>query len=101
MQIDEHKALRDAARAAKAAAVLNDELISEAFKTLEDAYVAAWRSTTIENVSGREKLFLAINVIGKVKEHLSRVVADGKLAEADLRALAQVGERKKAWHEVR
>jgi hypothetical protein len=32
----------------------------------------------------REKLYLAYNVVGKVKEHLAAVLADGNLAAKEL-----------------
>lgn len=86
---------------ARAQALLENPLLSDAFKALEDAYTAAWRSTTIDDVAGREKLFLAINIVGKVRDHLTKVAADGKLAAAELRQIAQAAERPKAWHEVR
>jgi hypothetical protein len=35
-------------------------------------------------------LFLAINVLGKVRDHLASIVANGKLAEAELRELARL-----------
>ena len=86
-----------AGRGARAERLLSDELLTESFKALEDAYTAAWRSTTIDDVAGREKLFLAINIIGKVQAHLSRAVSNGKLAEAELRQIAEAGERKKRF----
>lgn len=85
------------ARAARAQRLLDDELLVEAFTSLEGAYTAAWRSTTIDDVSGREKLFLAINVVGKVRDHLQGVVNNGKLAAAELKQLAETAERKKRF----
>lgn len=35
-------------------------------------------------------MFLAINVLGKVRDHLASIVANGKLAEAELRELARL-----------
>ena len=32
---------------------------------------AAWRATTIDDAAAREKLFLSINVVGKVRDHLT------------------------------
>jgi hypothetical protein len=40
------------------------------------------------------KLFLAINIVGKVRDHLSKIISNGKLAAAELKALAEVAERK-------
>lgn len=84
-------------RAAQAQRLLDDKMLSEAFKGLEEAYTAAWRATTIDDISGREKLFLAINVVGKVRDHLTAIVNNGKLAQAELKQLAQMAERKKRF----
>lgn len=84
-------------RAQAARSLLESDLLNEAFKGLEDAYTAAWRGTTIDDVSGREKLFLAINVIGKVRDHLTSAVSNGSIAEAEIRALRETAERKKRF----
>ena len=85
------------ARARRAEALLNDDLLQECFKTLEDTSTAAWRGTTIEDVGAREKLFLAINVVGKVRDHLTTVINNGKLAAAELKELADLAERKRLF----
>ena len=72
------------ARGARAEALLGNELLREAFKTLEDDYTAAWKSWAAADTVGRERLWLAVNVLGKVRDHLARVVADGKLAQREL-----------------
>ena len=95
--IDESKLTQDAARATRAANLLGNDLLVEAFKGLEDAYTAAWRQTTIDDVMGREKLFLAINIVGKVRDHLTAIVSNGKIAQAELKALAETAERKKRF----
>lgn len=94
---DESTLERAAARAARAEALLDDELLSESFDALEKSYVAAWRATTIDDAAGREKLFLAINIVGKVRDHLAGVVANGKLARAELKELAETAERRKRF----
>jgi len=98
---DEFALQRAAAKAARAQGLLEDELLKEAFASLESAYTSAWRSTTIDDVTGREKLFLAINIVGKVRDHLAAIVSNGKLAAAELRQLAETAERQKRWPEVR
>ena len=99
--IDEDKLTRDASKAARASNLLENDLLAEAFDGLEKAYSAAWRATMIDDVSGREKLFLAINVVGRVRDHLHSVVNNGKLAAAELRTLAETAEREKKWADVR
>ena len=85
------------ARALRAQDLLDNELLTEAFRTLEDNYASAWRSTAIDDVQGREKLFLAINIVGKVRDHLNTTVANGKLAQAELADLARTAERRKRF----
>jgi hypothetical protein len=82
---DENRLDAAAAKALRAQDLLDNELLAEAFAALEGSYASAWRGTSIDDVSGREKLFLAINVVGKVRDHLDSVVANGKLAQAELR----------------
>lgn len=95
--VDEHALLRATRKAGPAARLLEDETLKEAFTSLEEAYTQAWRRTTIDDVASREKLFLAINVVGKVRDHLSAIVINGKLAQAELDELARLAERKKRF----
>ena len=84
-------------KAARAQELLDNELLTETFEALEENYTAAWRATVIDDVAGREKLFLAINIVGKVRDHLNAVVANGKLAQAELKELAQIAERRRRF----
>ena len=95
--MDEIKLGEAATKAIRAQDLLDNELLTEAFKSLEDNYTAAWRASTIDDTGAREKLFLAINIVGKVRDHLAAVVADGKLAQAELKDLAQTAERRKRF----
>jgi hypothetical protein len=94
---DENRLDRAGAKGIRVQELLDNELLTEAFKGLEDNYTAAWRATTIDDVAARERLFLAINIVGKVRDHLAATVANGKLAQAQLKELAQVAERRKRF----
>jgi len=94
---DEGKLEQAAAKAVRAQDLLENELLSDAFRSLEDTYTAAWRATVIDDVAAREKLFLAINIVGKVRDHLAAIVTNGKLAQAELKQLAQTAERRKRF----
>jgi hypothetical protein len=94
---DSFKLQQDAARGARAKQLAENELLQEAFANLEESYVAHWRATKIDDVIGREKLFLAINVVGKVRSHLTSVMTNGRLAEKELQDLAALAERKKLF----
>lgn len=95
--IDESQLAAAGARALRAQELLDNDLLIEAFKTLEDNYASAWRSTALDDMQGREKLFLAINIVGKVRDHLSAAVANGRLAQAELAELARTAERRKRF----
>ena len=94
---DDSQLAAAAERALRVRELLDNELLTAAFKTLEDNYASAWRSTAIDDVQGREKLFLAINIVGKVRDHLNAAVANGRLAQVELAELARTAERKKRF----
>jgi hypothetical protein len=97
MMTDEANLNEVATRGVRVEELLDNELLGEAFSALEASYISAWRATGIDDSSGREKLFLAINIVGKVRDHLGSIVANGKLAEAELKELARVAERRKRF----
>ena len=80
---------RDIARGARAKALIDNELLAESFSRLEADYIAAWRITPARDTDARERLWQAVNVLGKVREHLARVAADGKLAHRELDELVK------------
>jgi hypothetical protein len=85
------------ARGARARALLEHELLIEAFQGLEQSYTAAWRATKIDDVAAREKLYLAINIVGKVRDHLTAVANNGTLGEIELKELVEVAERRRRF----
>lgn len=94
---DEGKLSQAAAKGARASALIENDILSEAFKALEDTYTAAWRTNVpATDMAGRERLFQAINIVGLVRDHLTAVINNGKLAAADLKELAET-ERKKRF----
>lgn len=94
---DETKLSRDTTRGMRAKALLENDVLNETFKILEDSYIQFWRATRPEDELGREKAYIAINVIGKVQQHLQSVIANGTLAQAELNKLHADTERKKRF----
>lgn len=82
--VDEIALNRAISRRAKAEALLRDELLTEGFTNLEAAYVKAWRESDPRDDAGREKLFLAVNMVSKVRSHLMTVIDNGKIAQQQL-----------------
>ncbi len=71
-------------RALHAERLLQDELFNEAFRELEAQYLSTWKATPMRDVATREKLWLAISVLGSVKGHLMKILNDGRVAQSDL-----------------
>src|SRR5262245_25256090 len=84
----EDKLQTSIARGARAEALLKNELLQEAFATLERDYIEAWKISPARDTDGRERLWQAVNIVGKVRDHLVKVVNDGKLARRHLNELS-------------
>lgn len=90
---DELKLNRDISRRARAEALQRDELLLEGFASLEARYVEEWRVTNFRDTDARERLWQAVNVLRKVKDHLAKIVADGVLAQREIDDLAAKRKR--------
>jgi predicted metal-dependent hydrolase len=90
---DEIKLNADLARRASAQALLENEILREAFVRLEERYVEEWRVSQFRDTDARERLWQAVNVLRKVKDHLAKVVSDGTLAQREIDQLAEKRKR--------
>lgn len=93
---EEQKAIKDVQRAGQAQLLLEHPLLKEAFEKLEAEIMTRWRETgTAESETyKRERLWLAVNLLAKIKDGLRSVVENGKVAKA---TLAQIeGKRQQA-----
>ena len=93
--MSEDKLQRDIDRGARAAELLRNELLQASFATLERDYIEAWKITPARDTDGRERLWQAVNIAGKVRDHLVKVANDGKLAQRHLNELAQPQQAKR------
>jgi hypothetical protein len=89
------KLYRDIVRGARAKALIDDELLAEAFVRLDADYIAAWRTTPVRDTDARERIWQATQIVGKVRDHLSAVLNNGKLARRQLDELAARASRKR------
>ena len=74
----------DLERAEQAQSILEHPLFSAAFEELEQAYIEAWGNSRSSASEERERLYMALNLLGAVRVHLEGVIAGGALARADL-----------------
>ncbi len=89
----EAKLNSDLARRARAEALLENDILQEAFARLEERYVEEWRVSQFRDTDARERLWQAVNILGKVKDHLAKIVSDGKLAQREIDQLTQKRKR--------
>lgn len=74
-------------RAQEAKALLENELLNSAFETIHDQIMDAWNNSAVRDTEGRERLFMAVQILGKIEGFLREFVTTGKLAAIQLEAL--------------
>ena len=74
----------DQRRGAEARALLDSPALDEAFKALEGEYLKAWRESKPADQEERERLWLAVGILGEIKRHLRIVVDTGAMAKRDI-----------------
>lgn len=67
--------------------LLDDEVLKGAFETLRTEYLKAWEASQARDSDGRERLWQAVQIVGKVQSHLVSVVNSGTLAKAEIDAM--------------
>lgn len=82
--MDDDKIARQIAEMGYAAALINNEFLWKQFDYLKQEYIAAWETMPARDTDGRERLWQAVQVVGKVRQHLTTVLNDGKIAKTDL-----------------
>ncbi|MGH6932282.1 MAG: hypothetical protein ACREEE_07590 [Dongiaceae bacterium] len=75
-------------RGEQARRLLEDPLLREAFATVEAALTDAWRASAEGAAAERERLWLMLRLLGRVRGHLSEALETGRLAQAQLEAAA-------------
>ncbi len=82
---------RDRARGVRAGELLENELLVEAFETARAEYLKAWESTPARDVEGRERLWIMVKLIDRVRGHLRQVLDAGKIADAHMHEIERRG----------
>jgi FMN-dependent NADH-azoreductase len=85
-------------RAARAQEIVESDLFKEATQTIERDLIAAWKLTPLRNTEDRERLWQAVQLIGKMSEFFLAAISDGKIAKRQLDELTP--KPKKEWAEV-
>lgn len=75
---------REMDRGAKAAALMRDPLLTEAFEELERIYTASWAGSDPAKPEVRENCFRMLTALNGVKGHLESVLQTGNLAAKEV-----------------
>ena len=73
--------------------MLNHELLKESFEKVAADITNAWATTSPADVVAREKLYLKLQVVQEVREHLRITAEYGKVAKSRMQKLAEVAGR--------
>jgi hypothetical protein len=82
--MNEGKVRESMERGEKAAALLRNDLLQEAFSQLETDFIQAWKASSVEDSQNRERLYMLCQNLSALRGYLEGVVTDGKLAKAQL-----------------
>jgi len=82
--MDKEILIREGKRAQQ---LLDDPLLKKAFEDLVDIYKLEIFNTNFADDDKRRNLWVAYNMVDKIKGHLLSVMSSGKLAQADLEHL--------------
>jgi hypothetical protein len=75
---------QESRRGEQAKRLLDDPLLQEAFATIDSSLRDAWSATTADATDERERLWLMLKLLERVRTHLSQVLETGKLADRQL-----------------
>ena len=69
--------------------LLNDPLLKQAFEDLLETYKNEIFNTNFADDDKRRSLWMAYNMLDKIRGHLQTIMESGKLAQKDLELLNQ------------
>lgn len=68
----------------RAKEVLENEAFQQAFADIEQEVIEQWKSSPARDEAGREKLWMYLSMLRKVKTHLETTLESGKLAGLEI-----------------
>lgn len=87
----------EASRGNRAIELMSDELVIEAFDTLNERLTNEWANSPVRDTEGRERIWLMKRLLKNVGDHLSEVMTTGKLASLQLEQERTITQKAKAW----
>ena len=86
---------KEAAKGQRAAELLDNPILQEAFQLLKERYHQEWLASPARDTEGREKIWVALKVVETVQNHLHQTVEAGKFARVQInQSIAQQAMQK-------
>ena len=68
-------------RLQRAQALVNDELLNEAFETLRTELMDRWENSASTEVEARESIWLGLQLLARVRRHIHSIIETGEMAK--------------------
>ena len=68
-------------RLQRAQALVNDDLLNEAFDTLRTEMMTRWENSGSSEVDARESLWLGLQLLARVQRHIHSIIETGEMAK--------------------
>ena len=68
-------------RLQRAQALVNDELLNEAFDTLRTELMDRWENSASTEVEARESIWLGLQLLARVRRHIHSIIETGEMAK--------------------
>ena len=81
-------------RAADAKRLLDEPLLVEAFTTVKAELTTAWENAPTRDTEGRERLYLMVRLLEKLRSHIRTVAEEG---EIEAKRITQLDGERKFW----
>ena len=82
--MNEGKLISEVERGRKAQQLLKNEVLQEAFETLDKEFTTAWKNTSLDQGVERDRLYNLCQALTSLQAYLDSVAQNGRLAENQL-----------------
>ena len=87
----------EATRGSRANELMNDELMLEAFTTLDNRLTKEWADSPVRDTEGRERIWLMQKLLKNVDAHLREIATTGRMANLQLEQERSLLQKAKQW----
>ena len=77
----------------RAKEVLENEAFQAAFADIENEVIEQWKTSPARDEAGREKLWIYLSMLQKLKAHLETTLQTGKLAQLEVEHRQTLAQR--------